>query len=380
VNDRRHNVTLRVGGKLVEAWTSYQVALSMLHAADQFSLSIAPYDRALRELCAPDRDVQVLLDDVAMISGFIDSRPRRGSRAGAEMTITGRDKGGRLIDESAPLVTYNGLGILDLARKLAAPWFENVVLSNATNRRLIRGKGAALAGVAREPAIDTSPRARKNVEPGESRWQVLTSFLEEAGLLAWSSADGKTLIVGLPNYEQAAQYRFVAGGPDSLETNVLDWAVEDDIGERYSQITVCGASRGDSANYGANVTKRRAVVVDGPLAHGTGNDFFFPKRLIISDGDVRDMKQAKTRAEKEQAERDGTSHAVNLTVPYHAQWQGAAAVPVLYAPDTIARVVIEEEDIDADYLITDVSFTGAKESETTSIRLVPKGTRLRLGS
>jgi len=383
VPEREHSVALRIGGQVVERWTDYQVATSLLQPADAFSLTLAPATRDVWDLCRPDAEVQVLVDDTKIVTGFIDDRRRQVDRGGgAVLTVTGRDKGGRLVDESAPLLAFDGLGIQQLAERMAGEWFPTVTLSNARNRRLIRGSGArGLARASREPPIDTKPRARKKVEPGESRWQVLAAFLEEAELLAWSSADGQEFVVGLPNYEQEPQYRFFAPAPGSTKErdgNVLSWTIEDSVAERYSTITVCGAGRGDSSHYGDAVINRRAQARNGDGTDGVGKDFAHPKRLLISDDDVRSLDAAKVRARREMALRDGGGHRVRLTVPGHGQLR-EGRYPALYAIDCMAWFEDEEIGLAGAYLVTACDFRLTRtEQEIAELELVPKGTVLRL--
>jgi prophage tail gpP-like protein len=379
--EKEHVVSILVGRTLIENWTDYSIESSMLEPADGFNMSLGGGNRKIFETVAPDAPVQVLIDDTPILTGFIDDRKFSVDRQGTKLTINGRDKGGRLTDESAPLLSFNGLGIEDLARAVVGDWFPEVSLSNATNRRLVRGKGARLAKVSKEPAIDKSKRAPKKVEPGETRWQVMAHFLEEADLLAWSSANGRQFIVGLPNYEQEPQFRFFLpkeGSDWAAEGNVESIEIDDSVGERYSMIVACGAGKGDTSNYSARVTKRRGEAKNNPNdPNGVGVDFTARKCLLVSDDDVRDEKLATTRALREMAERDSGGRRISVTVKGHAQSRDGKT-PALYCFDTVAVVEVEELGILIPTLITGVSFEHSRDGERATIEMVPKGTVLRL--
>lgn len=376
-----HVVAVRVGGKLIEKWSDYSIEVDMLQPADAFRLSLPGGGRKdIYDLCAPDSAVQVLIDDTVMMTGFIDDRKRTVERNGIGLAISGRDKGGRLVDESMPLQSFAGIGILQLAQAVAGPWFPEVTLSNAKNRRLLRGDAARAAHVSSEPAIDQKNRAQKKVNPGESRWATLAAFLEEAGLIAWSSADGNQLIVGQPNYSQEPQWRFTLpefGSSRAAEGNVLSAEIEHNVGERYSAIIAVGSGQGNQTNYSERVTKLRGVVKNGPGEFGIGKDFQHRKVLIVSDDDVRSVDLALERAKREMATRDSTGHRINLTVRGHTQYWDLNS-PAIFAPDTMALVEDEEIGLSALYLITSCTFGMGREGEQTQLTLVPKGTVLKL--
>ena len=64
--------------------------------------------------------------------------------------------------------------------------------------------------------------------------------------MAWSTADGRELFIGLPNYEQEPQYYFfeAATNSDNRDSTNCRISVRESIAERYSKITAVGASKG----------------------------------------------------------------------------------------------------------------------------------------
>ena len=368
-----HTISVAFGGADFFLTTadikSYQITNDMLAIADSWSIEV-PVKPLLWDLAKPDNEVQVHIDDSLVLSGFVDSRIKSEGR----IRISGRDRGGRLVDESAPLVEFGGLDIEGLALEIAGEWFSEVRIHNAVNRRLIAGRGAK-AKRGREPAVLVGENLRHKVRPGETRAAVLTSILEQAGLMAWSTADGKALIVGRPNQNQAPDWYFFNAKPGSTraaEANVLELTYGEDLAESFSEITACGSGKGDSVNYGRAVTRRRATV------KAEAGVFVRPKRLLVSDPDVRSPAEARRRAEREMRERAAGAVFLELTVPGHGQRDPRIGWPAIYGFDTVARVEDEEIGLAGDFYVTSVTFTGSAETSRTDLELVPVGTDLRV--
>lgn len=361
----------------------YQVSNDMLELADGWSIHL-PFSWRGWQHAAPDNPIIIELNGAPILTGLIDDSERVRSRAdGSAIALSGRDRGGRLVDESAPLVSIAGMGILELGRAMAGFWFNEVTLQNATNRRLRGGgAGAQQARVSREPAIDQGHGAKKKITPGETRSQVLGHYLEKAGLLGWSSADGRQFVIGRPNYDQEPQFEVrspIQGSKAPPGRDAIMLRHKESTGERYARITVLGTGQGDSTNHGKNV-RRRNVVRQGPNEDGTGKSFIIPKELIILDEDLPTAKEAEERAEREMALRESTSLQANALMAGHSQAM-ASGVAANWSPDRMVRLVDEEIEAKGnprEWLITRVEFAGSRSAaRTTQLTLVPKGTDLR---
>lgn len=447
MGELQHNVALKAGGKLIERWSNYSIDLDMLTPADQFRAEFGGFTKEIYDLCKPDNEVEVYLDGTRLITGFIDDRIPRGGRGQAVLDISGRDKAGRLTDESMPLGAIEGTKIKSFVEQCIRPWFTSVTFSNVQNSRNLRGQGDKLAKVSKASSRDrldnddkkktraaiaggdtktklqgyallqsfgelskaekadlirleasltdpylkewahsivTAPASRgtasaKKVPPGERRWDALESFLRETGLLAWSTADGEAFFIGGPNYEQEPQYRFVAPGPGSdrmREGNVLEWEVKESVAERFSHITVFGQGKGNKENSHTSLSNR-ADIFDGPHPDGTGKDFVHRKQMILVDNDARSPGLAQERAANEMGFRDSQGFEITLTVAGHSQSRDGGQSYSLYAFDTLAEVEIEEIGLKEVCLLTAVSFQQDRINETTRIRMVRKGARLK---
>ncbi len=418
-----HEISVIAARRRVPGWKEYTISVDMLQPADQFSLTVQ-FTRDAWDLLPPDQEIAVFIDSTRILTGFVDERNKTSEPgAGTNIELQGRDKAGRLVDESAPLFRFGGLKLKELAEKIvgigidADPLFERVVLVNTRNRSLLRDVRARQARTIREPADPLSqlfrfaaniprlsvglgvagPRtvavpplidpgifegraAPKKVAPGSSRWAVLESFIREARLIAWSTADGRELFVGLPNYEQEEQYYFFEAATDSDNRDATNAKIEvrHTVADRYSKITAVGAARGSGANYGSNVTKNRGVARNNPAdPDGVGIAFLRRKALLITDDSIKNPRDALERAEREMLERDAGALEVIVDVPGHSQLY-AGETPTVYAVDTIARVEDEDTGLRGDMYVTSVEFTRSRGGGTRSrLRLVPRGTLLQ---
>lgn len=385
---REHRVSIAINGREIGNWLEYQIDTSLIEPADSFSLSRA-FDLDAWRLCHRDAYVKVMIDGQARASGFVDVR-RKKSSAGT-MEITGRDRVGRLVQESAPRSAYGGTSTLAVLQALAEPWFQEVVLSNAKNRRVTLGKGSKVPSDSEAISLLRGTRSKKQtdaisamfaktknnrIDLGQTRFNVMKLIASRAGLAIWSSADGKTLFVGKPDQVQPATFMFRHG----RQSNVIDLEYEESNADRYSSYTAVGAGSSSELDFGASACSHTATVYDNPAnpSDGTGRDFLFPKRLVVAEQALRDHDEAQRAAELEQRRREFSRTTATVTSWYHGQIINGS-VRTLYALDTMARVIDEDIEHDEDYLIYAASFRASRDvGEQTTLHMVPRGTEIVL--
>jgi prophage tail gpP-like protein len=369
---------VRIGDTVCGLWTNYSIDVDMLVPADQFSMTLAPGTREVFELCRTDAEVSVLIDRAPILTGYIDRRRASLSGAGSTVAIAGMDKGGRLVTESMPLTEHlPSLDLEQLMLKVASPWYPRVVFSNARNRDLVRGRRGRRARAGAEPIFASRRFAPTIVDPGMRRWELAQRFLDEAGLLAWSAGDGAELVVGLPNYDQEPQWRFFVPAEGSRrrgEANTLGFEAIDDISDRYSEIRVLGAGRGNRETYGRSVTRHEHIEIDVTGA------FLRDKKLIVAHSRLRSGDEAERLARREMAVRAGKGRMIEILADGHGQSLLPDTPPTLFAIDTVAEVEVEEwPELSGRYLVVGLTFLDtAEDGETTMLRLVPVGTTLAL--
>lgn len=372
----RHTISVTVGGKQIYGWSSYNISLSLTDGAGTFSIAI-PFRREVFDLVQPDRPLRILIDNIPIMTGFVDDRTIGLDEE--SITFYGRDKVGRLVQESAPGITFAGLDTHALIAKLASPWFPKVTPDAGRNRKVSLGRGHK-ARPSNKPRRTHRTHRITRTEPGQTRWQVIEEICSQARLLAWSSGDGAELIVAKPDYEQAPQFRFfkpASGSRRSSESTVLGMGVRDSTGDRYSRVIVVGSGGGTSANYGKAVSSRYGEAKNNPKTpEGDGLDFTAPKRLVVQR-DVVSVQAARDEAALEMAKRDGAGHTISVKAQGHGQVLNGSPAPTLFALDTLAAVEDERTGHKGVYLITAVNFQSDRQSgEVTTLELVRKGTEL----
>jgi prophage tail gpP-like protein len=394
----QHEISVLCEGQTVYRWLEYQIDVDMLEPADTFTLRVGPATAEVWDALPLDGEVQVFVDQSPIVRGYIGTRTRQISRSsGAMIEITGLDKAGRLTRESMNLISFKQKTLGDLAREVASPWFSKISFSNARNRNLLRGRNSVKRQASVEPvnagagniaanltytrttAVDglaSAKDAPRRVDPGQTRWDVLQEWLEGSGLLVWSAGDGAELIIGRPNYSQPAQYRFrlpPRGRNLPTAEHAIDWRLTESVEERYRDVTVVGASRGNADNWGKRTLERSGTATD------TTGDFRRAKQLYLQDDSIRSATEALAKAKHELALRQAGGRELVLTMRGHGQLLEAERAPTLYAPDTIAEVVDEEQGTRERWLITSVNFSNGRQTgQLATLRMVPEGTELAL--
>jgi prophage tail gpP-like protein len=356
---------------VIDEVLSYSATADMLALADDAAFEF-PVSPAIWRAVQPDNDFTLWIDDSPVITGILDSR--RKSAEG--IFVAGRDLGGRIVDERAPLKSFGGgASIVSLFGELVGDWFPSVTLVNARNRAVIGGRGRRRNTALAEPVFTRGDRdLRKEVDAGERIGEVVTHLAEQAGLLVWSTGDGREFFVGLVNQEQAASWRFIAapaGSARHRQSNVRDMVIDDDLSEYFSEITVTGASKGEK-------TRRLAIVTDGDGEHGVGNLFARPKRHLISDHDVKSPAEALERANRERAELGAGVRTVEIIAGGHGQVTTSGNVPEIFHFDSVARCEDDEIGEQLDAYITRCVYEGARDDDQTTLSAVPVGTLLRV--
>jgi prophage tail gpP-like protein len=371
----QHDISVIVDGVQIRDWETYDITVDMTSPADHFTVRM-PFVREVWDLCRGDRPIKVLVDNVVVLTGFIDERLVPEDDEAVE--IVGRDRAGRLVDESAPSINFSGLTMKALIEKVADPWFPRVTFSNVRNRNVIRGRGRKAKAGAEPLKLFSQKRVGTRIEPGQTRWQVIETLCAQADVLAWAAGDGSELIVGQPNYDQEPQFRFfmpAAGSQRTHQATVLGMGVRERTADRYSRVIVVGSGTGTDVNYGSTVASRYGEARDNPATpEGDGDAFSAPKRLIAMRS-VASIDEANELAEREMARRAAHAHGLTVRCAGHGQVV-AGAFTTLFAPDTIASVEDERTGTKGNYLITACTYRSSRRGEETLMELVPSGTEL----
>jgi prophage tail gpP-like protein len=376
----RHTISVVVDQQQIGGWTEYEISTSMIEPADAFSMR-RPFDPQSWNILRRDARVRVFIDGTTILDGFIDRRTKRSKDGTLE--IAGRDRSGRLVQESAPKINYEGLELTEAIKRLADPWFTKITLSDARNRTLRMGKSRRVPALNEPIIVRRSSSGSGRVQPGTMRWAVIEELVSQVGLIVWSSADGRELFVGQPNNSQRPTFLVYKTRGAGAQSTCKDLIQDEDNGDRYSLIKCVGTGGGTEQDFGAACSSREAFVVDNEdnIEDGTGRDFQYPKRLFLPEKNFDSNNDASRVAGLEQARRDFRRLHYSATMMYHGQWPQPGAQPIIFSPNTVATIRDEDHDpiLEDDGMIYACSYRRSRgEGETTMIEMVPTGTAIVL--
>lgn len=379
----KHKVAIVIAGQTLTDWLSYDIKTSLIQPAGSFNFTL-PWSLALYKLCRNDAKVTVTIDGAPIMTGYTTRRLRRASARSIQ--ISGFDKVTKLIRESAPTVDFSGIKASQLIQRVSSPWFDEVELSNTRNRDVVRGRRGHKVRDSGRVFIDQRKGVGSKIEPGQYRFTVITEIAKQMDAVVWSSGDGRTLIIGQPDFKQEVQFRFLHPKHGSRRMKdpavVMDLELDDTTDDRYSHYLFLGAGAGTDANYGHSVSSRWGEAKDNPdTEFGEGKDFTRPLRLVIADRhDLSSRKEATAEAKHEQTRRDVKRHTARVEFAGHGQVVAAGAGRTLFALDTVCDLEDEEAEVRGRYVIVDCNYRCASReaAETTALELLPTGTRLAM--
>jgi prophage tail gpP-like protein len=391
-----HQVIITCNGRRLREPNESSIDLDILQPADAFSLTF-PLDLQTWEACPLDGEIEIRIDGTLVCSGFIDSVKDSGN---GSFTVDGRDRTGRLVDESidGTGLAVNGRSVGDVVAGIIDPIFSGVTFSNAENRRLMLGRGKK-PRTGTEPALLLSERLAtvQRIEAGVTKWEAITRLLRPLQLLAWGSASGRELVLARPNYEQEPLFTLYETPSGS---NVKSMQLARSNMNRYSKIEVSGSGFPPGISPPPRVptypgervppyvsTNRIGVAFDQvtDARDGVGGDFQRQKRLFVLS-ESRTTEEAQIEADRILARGLAHSRTVQVTMPGLGQRVGGAAAYTTFAPDVVVQLIKEieaapgddtpAEILNAPFYCTRVHFRRSRSDEQTDLSFVPLGTLL----
>lgn len=351
----RDDVTLKIAGRKVENFISYEVDADLYQAADKFFLELANPETRI----TPGDQCELYVNDKLELTGIIDAIRRGWSKAGSTLVIEGRDLVGLLVDSSAEqFITVQGKTVKQLAEQLlrTVPFINRkqiIYQENVVGK--LKGKKKSvdnpLTGF-----MDT-PQKLSHIEPGMTVFEVLSTYAASRGLMFFSLPDG-TLVFGRPKAKGAPLYTLTCtrGGEGN---NAESGEATDDISRRYSKITVIGQAQGhdsDDMDTG-KINAPKKVVLDP--------EFPFYKPLVVTINNDSQTPALYARMLLEKQRHDGNQ--LTYTVPGHSQ-EGTN-----FRINELAMVHDELLGKHGTFLIYARTFKRTRQGTTTTLKLGPPG-------
>lgn len=201
------SLALVVDGHTLRAWNSYNFTDSFLTPADAFNFEVSNFSLsdAERRRLVGGAHVSLILDGIPQGTGYIDTVTVHATRgAGAMLSIAGRDPMGHVVDSNMdPRTKFKETQSLeDIARVVLEPFgFEEFVSDNAANRAT---KGAFHAKTSKKGRALKKGTIAAQLRPHEKEgcFAFLQRVANRFGLWVWPGVDGKTVIIGTPDFAQ----------------------------------------------------------------------------------------------------------------------------------------------------------------------------------
>lgn len=328
------DIKLIIAGNSWTRWKTARIIRTIEAVSGSFQLGLAGIGSSgsskwpIRE----EDECQVLLGREPVITGWVDRWEASLTASDRKITMSGRDKTGALVDNSA--VTndweYFDVDVVELARRLAAP-FGIQVLADL------------------ERPVE---RLRKvSIDRGTSAWEVLGAACKMAGVLAIANGEGQ-LVITRPSTGRAVT-ALVEG------ENIISITATHDATSRFAEYIVTGQRTGGEDLTAEDSVNVRASARDDAVRR--------KHRVLMIRADTEATPgYARSRAEWEAIVRAGKAESVTVQVQGWTQ-NGVTLWPV----NALVDVRSPSLGIKGRMLIVQAAFSMDTDAgETTELELL----------
>lgn len=366
-------IQIVIGGVSYQDWLEVDIDSDIFMPADAWSLTSSMPSADMLVNFREGTKCDVYVGGDRQLSGFIDDCVASGTRTEERLRLSGRDKGGYLLDSEADALKVSRLTVNQLIDKLLKPSFgiKQIISSNDANRKNLIGKADKKGVRAAQKAIaeGNTPRQSMKIDPGQKIATILDEQTQKLGLAWWMTAAGD-LFVGKPNYSQETAYSFCSyppGDRNASLNNIEQWSMARSLTGRYSEIQVNGMglpSKKDAYDTAQTAPKFKGTATDQDL-----KDRGIDRKMIVRDCDALSQKEVQHRADMEMGRARLAAQTISITVSGFRDPDSSR----LYTIDTLASVKIPAAGVDGVYYLTQRRFREDRGKRRTEIKLVPKG-------
>lgn len=310
------DVQLTVNGIDYGGWKSMNLGRGIEQIAGTFELGVSelwPGQTIIRNI-APGDTCAVKVDGETLITGYVDGVAVRYAKDAHEVTISGRDATGDLVDCSAIHKSgkWSSAKAEAIAADLCRPFGIKVKLD-----------------------ADTGAAIEWNIQEGESAFECLDRLAKSKAMLLMSDGIGGLVITRAGRGGRVAT---------SLQrgVNILQASLDLSFKDRFGRYVVKGQGASNDALFGA-ATRLKAETTDPMIGRY--------RPLIVIAEDLADGATVKRRALWEANTRSGKSAQLGIKV------QGWSHPGGLWKPNTLVRVTDPWLRTDADLLVKNVALT-----------------------
>jgi len=204
----------------------------------------------------------------------------------------------------------------------------------------------------KDPAEQLKPK------PNEGGFQWFSRIAHRLGYHAWIMPDGSGIVVGGPDYEQEAAYKFTSIRSEGLQgkggaNNILHASMRLDITGLPSHIYVSGKS-----------VKGEAKTFIG-FARNTQAPVFKPFYLVDDESTTQAHADALAKFTLGKAQRNAQTYEITV------RGSSDPSTGRIYNVDTVAEVNDENCGVSGKYWVESRTFRYSRTANTTTMRLIP---------
>lgn len=377
-------------GITLNTFRSYSFASNFLTPCDAFSLTIgddSSGDELLKKLL-PGIECSLSVDGKTQATGFVEEVTINSSRdAGTEISIEGTDVLGPVVaSDMNPKVNFIPTKtVFDVISQVFGDFgFTSITEDPDADRDLKTGLNRS-SRVSRRTGKLKKFTLSHQLKPyeGEGCFSFCARVAQRRGLWIWASADGANIIVGKPDFTQAARYKLVHKRNGGASNNVLQSSVTRSASDQPSIIVARGYTGtgdlkyGQLHAYGVNPSVEDngqlvKIISDQPGARGVQTSYpyvpfptKFARPIYAFDGESRNLDQLELYVKRELSLRQRKALTAHYLVEGHVN-EGH-----VWATDTVVSVDDDVSNIHEPMYVLGRTFTKSRESGTqTHLELI----------
>lgn len=330
-------VILKVGGRNYQGWESVQIKRGLSTLAGIFSLKVSnPWvPNTSNWPIKVGASCEILLENEEVITGYIDAMRSSFTESNHEITISGRDKAGDLIDSSVTNIDQlSNTTLFTICSEICKPFGINVI--NEVN--------------------STDKINLFKIQPSESAFEAMNRIAKMQGVLLVSNGNGDVVITrsGLSRSESSLQQEI----DSSNRNNIKSAQVSFDSSGRHNTYKVVSQFGGSFGTLDLS----DSLKIEGDATDESIKRY---RPLVIIAEAQATSASAQLRAQWEATTRAAKSAQLQVTVDGWQQENGE-----LWKVNELVRVNSDYFSINEDLLITDLSFSqSVQQGTTTSLTL-----------
>ncbi len=328
----RDEFALVIDSVRYSGWTALRVERGMDQLAGSFSFTLTARfgaDHAVRPI-RPGAKAGVSLAGETVISGYVDKAQPHYDADRHELTVSGRDATGDLVDCAAIHKSghWTNMSLAQIAFDLISPFKAGLTV--------IANVGA--------------PFKKWAIEAGETVFENLDRAARFRGVLLYSDGLGN-LVIGEASSARAPAELVLGRNIESAS------GVSSEL-QRFSDYIVRAQQSGTNETYGAGAAALSAQAADATVLR-------YRPKVILAENESN-AAGVKQRADWERTVRAARAQTVVYTV------NGWRANGKLWAPNTNTHVRDPFLGIDDDRFISRVAYTMDSEGLRTELSVLPK--------